>query len=304
MGLASHVGRRLAAVGVSLAALAAPGCEDDRELTTGPTVGFLGGDGLFGTAVVTTSILRYQNDAALRILEILENNLSTPIFETGCAGSGQRVITRDSQNPNRFRIQHGTSAGSYTIDCNVDLRLTLNGDMYIEWLETSPGLHFTIEMPFNHLTGNPEGMIYALPADFGSAILDVTTPGHTANPILDPYGSNGVLDCALDAGGLRHEGFVHETGTIRIEERVQTLLLVEELEIEYAFDESLSSPFSPWPTGRYEIASLSSLGFFAGAVVSAPVDVTFDGFGGAVFPLGDRICEVNLRDGTNPCEDL
>jgi hypothetical protein len=154
-------------------------------------------------------------------------------------------------------------------------------------------------MPFNQLTGDPEGMIYALPSDFGGAILDVTTPGHTSNPLVDPYGVNGVLDCVLGTAG-----FVHETGTVRIEERIQSILLIEEMEIEYAYDESISPPFSPWPTGRYEIASFSVQGFFGGGVVSAPVDVTFDGFGGAVFPLGDRTCQVNLRDGTNPCEGL
>jgi hypothetical protein len=274
------------------------GCEDDRESPLGPSSGFLDGDGLFGSALVSTSILRYQNEAALRILEILENNLSTPIFETGCAGGGQRVITRDSQNPNRFRIQHGTTAGSYVIECGVELRLSLNGDLWIEWLETSPGRHFTVQMPFNHLTGTPEGMIYALPSEAGGAILDVTTPGHTTNPLLDPYGVNGFVDCVLQAGS------VHETGTVRIEERIQSILIVEELDVEYAFDENLSPPFSPWPAGSYEIASISSTGFFGGAVISTPVDVTFDGFGGAVFPLGDRTCEVNLRDGTNPCEEL
>jgi hypothetical protein len=298
MNFRSSLGRRIAAAGLCLAALFGPGCEDERESSIGPTPGFLDGEGLFGTALVTAAILRYQNETAMRALEVLENNLSTPIFETGCAGNGQRVITRDVQNSSRFRIQHGTASGSYLIECNSDLRLSLNGDMYIEFLETSPGLHYTVQLPFNHLTGDPEGMVYALPSEAGSAILDVTTPGHTMNAALDPYGVNGFLDCVLV------DDSVEQTGTMRIEERIQSIFLVEELEMEYSFDEALSPPFSVWPGGRYEIASFASVGPFGGGVSSSPVDVTFDGLGGASFPLGDRTCDVNLPTGSNPCEDL
>jgi hypothetical protein len=95
------------------------------------------------------------------------------------------------------------------------------------------------------------------------------------------------------------------TGTLRIEERIQQLLLVEELDLRFAYDATTSPAFADWPSGTYSIASLISQGFF-GVSVSTPIDVTFDGFGGISFPFGDRTCEGNLLDleNGNPCQEL
>jgi hypothetical protein len=51
------------------------------------------------------------------------------------------------------------------------------------------------------------------------------------------------------------------------------------------------------------VAALAVEGFGA-ASSTIPFDVTFDGFGGAVFPLGSRTCTTNLATGDNPCQDL
>jgi hypothetical protein len=284
------------------AALLAAGCEDQRQADVGTNPGFLDGDGLFGVSVVTTAILAYQNELAERLLDVVENNLSTPIFENGCIGNGQRGITRDPRNPRRFRVQHGVTAGSaYTINCAEAFRLTLNGVVFIEFLETSPGLHYRVEMPLNQQTGLTEGMVYTLPQEFGSAILEVTTPGVTFNPEIDPYGANGFLDCRLEPSGS-----MAQIGTVRFEDRVGGLLIVAEMDLDYDFDRALRPRYSRWPAGSYELGAVAPAGGFGpgGSVTSVPVDVFFDGFGGASFRIGDRLCVTNLATGENPCEDL
>jgi len=285
--------RRLVLFGLVLPGLLLGGCKDDRESTSGPSA-FLDGDALFGSALLTSSILRYQNDMAAKVRDIVRNGTGTPIFETGCAGAGQRIITRDNQNPNRLILQHS----NVVIDCGTGLTLTLNGRMIIEFEEATPGMRYTVSMPFNLQTGATEGMIYQAPSDFaGGAILNVTTPGVTFNPVADPYGSGGFLDCELTGGT------VQQIGTLRIEERVQAILLVEELDVSYAYDENVIPPFAPWPGGRLEIAALASQGFF-GSVTSLPVEVRFDGFGGADFETSGRTCQADMSTGTNPCETL
>lgn len=293
MKLLPDVIRRVVPLALVLPGLILGGCEDDRESTAGPS-GFLDGDALFGSALLTASILRYQNDMAARVRDIIRNDLPTPIFEVGCSGDGQRVITRDSQNPNRLTFQHT----AFVIDCGTALRLTLNGRMIIEFQEASPGMRYTVSMPFNLLTGETEGMIFQTPSDFaGGAILDVTTPGVTFDPVNDPYGSGGLVDCVL-VGGT-----VQQLGTVRIEERVQGILLVLEIETAYAYDENVTPQFAPWPGGRLEIASLISGGFF-GSLTSLPVEIRFDGFGGADFEASGRACQTNMATGTNPCQHI
>jgi hypothetical protein len=320
---------------LALALLAASGCEDDNAPTEAPQAAFLDGDGLFNTAYVTASILRYQHEAIEKARQMVEAGIPS-IRETGCQGTGERLFLRDLNNPMRVEIRHGdaidrpveeieiddTPEVPYIALCSEAVRLTISGYMIVEFTSLNP-LQYVLEMPMGWhypdpadptdvFKGLPRGMTYQLPEDFGEgAILDVTTPG-SITILADPFfdldnngeivaysGAGGTIDCQLVNGS------VEITGTLRIEERVQQLLLVEELDLRYAYDSGTTPPFADWPAGGYSIAALSVLPFF-GASVTTPIDVSFDGFGGISFPVGDRMCDGNLLDpeNGNPCEDL
>lgn len=287
--------RVLALLAAGLVLIPAGGCDDDRESAAAGTTGFLDGDGIFGTAVVASTLLRYQNELAEKVLEIVENNLPTPITEAGCEGPGTRTFVRDVLNPSRVVVRHELS---YQYQCLDPVRVGINGEYAVEIVAASP-LHFRIHVPFNQLTGETEDLVnYQLPQDFGGAILDVSTPGQTVNPLVDPFGDGAFLDCTVES-----DGRLHVTGTLRFEERQQGILVVQELGVSYGYDSSVSPAFSNWPGGSYEIAALNS-GGFTGPSSSAPVDVSFDGFGGVTFSYLGRSCDSNMATGENPCEDL
>lgn len=328
--------RRWAASGLVWAALAACGCEDERAPTELAANVFLDGDGLFATAYVTASIERYQHDVVEKARFVVENNLPS-LRETGCQGTGERLFLRNSPNPNRVEVRHGdavdrpfdeiemdeTPEAPYIAACTEPVRLTISGYMIIEFLSFSP-LHYTVEMPIawhfpdpadptDQFRGYARGMTYQLPEDFGNgAILDVTTPGSLDMPVTPFYdldnagqlvayaGAGGILDCLLT------NGVVTITGTQRVEERVQQILLVEDLDLRYAYDPSTTPAFATWPGGGYSIAALAPAGFLGGVAISTPVDLTFDGFGKVTFPVGDRVCEGSLLDpeNGNPCADI
>ena len=327
--------RRWMLPGLAAAVLSVSGCDDDNAPTGATQAAFLDGDGIFSTAFVTASILRYQHDVVEKARQMVEAQIPS-IRETGCQGTGERLFLRDLNNPMKVEVRHGDAIDRpvdeieidtspevpYIALCSEAVRLTISGYMIIEFTSLSP-LQYTLEMPMawhfpdpsdptDTFQGIPRGMTYQLPEDFGDgAILDVTTPGSLA-VLTDPFfdldnngeivafkGAGGTIDCQL-AGGS-----VEVVGTLRIEERVQQLLIVEELDLRYAYDPGTTPAFADWPAGGYAIAALSSAGFF-GVSVTTPIDVTFDGFGGVSFPLGDRTCDGNLLDpeNGNPCEDL
>jgi hypothetical protein len=135
-----------------------------------------------------------------------------------------------------------------------------------------------------------------LPSDQGGFILSLSTPGSVGDPL----------------GGLHHEldvprgqaGSVHVTGTLRLEDRSQPLLVVEEEALSFAFDEAVNPKFAEWPAGTYEIAGFGGGGGFGGATPGFPNDVFFDGFGGAAFQVEGHQCVTNMTDLVhgNPCE--
>jgi hypothetical protein len=175
------------------------------------------------------------------------------------------------------------------------LSLRFTQKMIFTLVETSPSLIFEVDMPFNQVTGEPEGVTVILPADAGGITLQVTTP---RLPLEFRLSGPRSADS-------RHEGFVHVDGTLRFEDRASALLFVEELRLEYAFNDDVTPKFAPWPAGSYEIASNGASGIPGGPPSPGfPVEVFFDGFGGAVFQVRDTQCEVNLATGVNPCEGL
>ncbi|NNE43838.1 MAG: hypothetical protein HKN12_06500, partial [Gemmatimonadetes bacterium] len=172
----SRTHRLLALLVAGVALIPVGGCEDDRQSVAAASSGFLDGDGIFGTALVSATLLRYQNELGEKVLEIVENNLPTPITEPGCSGPGTRTFVRDVLNPNRVTIRHDQS---YTYQCLDPVRVGINGRYSVEIMNTSP-LHFRISVPFNFLTGETANLVnFSLPQDFGGAILDLSTPGIT-----------------------------------------------------------------------------------------------------------------------------
>jgi hypothetical protein len=280
--------------------LAASGCDDERKSLTGRNAATLDGESIFFTALVSTSIYRFFNDTAQISLEHIESGSQFPPFQDfpSCApGSGfARMSLTDDPLERRWRFDN------FTIDCGSFISLTLNsnpdsltetGGMYVRFEDTEE-LRYTIRLPMGRrnplgqeFPTDPDGVTFTLPSQFGGGInLQMTTP-------------NGALLYTLDSG-LRHAGFVHASGTARFEDRSGGVLFVEELALEYAYDEEQIAHFAPWPAGDYEIAAFIGLGFF-GSVSSFPIALAFDGAGGLEFPLEERQCHGNLGTLQNDC---
>jgi hypothetical protein len=270
------------------------GCDDERGDPAGPSQGPLNGDVLFGSALVTSEILRGFNALTEEALNVAEGSGSLPITIGACQGNGTATITDNNDaHPATFAV----TFSNYVIDCE-DFALTLNTDdlldakLVLTFLETSPGLRYLLELPFDGFT--PRGVSVQLPSEEGGIILALTTP-------------LGPLSCELEGERvLRHEGGVHFEGTLRYEDRAAPLLIVMVLDLEYEFDDGLLPKFSEWPAGSYEVAGFGGGGGFGfgGGTSGTPVDVFFDGLGGAAFPVGTRSCVANLETQVNPCEDL
>lgn len=285
---------RLVAALVPALALATAGCKDQRGDPLGPDTGVLDGDVLFASAVVSAEMYRVFNTFAEQALDLYESGANLPVLVPGCLGTGRAAIT-DNMNdgdPATF----GITFDNYVSDCsgfqltwNTDP--TVDGRIVITFLETSPGLVFEVLLP---MVGNsPRGVSVQLPSDEGGFILATTTP---VGPLLYQ------LDGTRAAGGQ-----VHVDGTLRIEDRAQPLVLIEDIRLRYAFDDGVIPKFADWPSGAYEIGAFQggAGGFgFGGSSPSFPVDVFFDGSGGVAFPVGERTCVGNLATGENPCEDL
>ena len=273
------------ATGVLGAVLLATGCKDAREASLGPAIVGLGGGDIFGITSVTMAISRHHNVMAARALELIETGTTLPVAQPDCRGTGTVTIGLQGGDPNHRRFEFS----NYWIDCGEPIDLLANGEMLIEFHETDPGLSYTITLPFaiDGVTIVPLGVAYTLPAEAGGLDLEVT----------------GVLECELHEAALRHEGGVHQTGTLRFEDRTALITAVQEIDVEYEFDDALQPPFANWPSGRVELA-VFQVSAFSGGVPSIPVHITLDGFGGASFELDNVQCDTNLATGENPCEDL
>lgn len=287
--------RLIVALLVSAAAMV--GCEDDRGDPTAPDPGVLDADSLYGSAQVSATFLQVMNAFAERVLDVHESQTTLPVQFPGCTGPGRAVISSNlDADPNTYRVTFGNSAGTeqFVVFCD-GLNLRLTQKMIFTLLETSPSLVYEVEMPFNELTGVPEGVTLILPANAGGVTLQITTP-------------RAPLEFRLEgprSADARHAGFVHVSGTLRFEDRASALIFVEELRLEYAFNDDVIPKFAPWPAGSYEIASNGASGIPGGPPVPGfPLEVFFDGFGGALFEIDGTVCETNLATGVNPCEGL
>ena len=288
---------RIALVALALLSVPTGGCKDDRGDPAGPEQGILDGEVLFASSVVSSQILRVMNRFVETALDLYESGSTTPaVFVPGCSGTGRAVVSNNNDSdPTTWSVTFDNYASDcatlqldWLTDPNVDAR------MLITFLETSPGLVYEILLPM--VGSSPRGFTVQLPADEGGFALTATTP---LGPLL--YQLDGTR------GGLRHEGNVHVEGTLRLEDRAQPLILVEDLRLEYAFDDDLVPKLADWPGGSYEVGAFQGgsggIGF-GGSTPSFPVDVFFDGLGGVAFPLGSRTCVGDMAANRNPCENL
>lgn len=267
-------------------------CKDDRGDPVGPDRGPLTPETLYGSALVSVEIFRMINHFAERTLEIYENAIPLPVFENSCLGEGRATITN---NNDTIATTFGVTFSAYVIDCaafplTISTDSTVAARMTIHFRETSPGLVYEVSLPL--VGSDPRGINVQLPTDAGGFILETTT-------------EHGPLRYELS--GTRDDGTIHVSGYLRLEDRSQGLLLVEDLALEYGYADTLFPKYDWFPGGSYEIAGIGG-GFggfgFGGAVPGFPTDVFFDGLGGAAFPAEDRTCIVNLATGENPCEGL
>jgi hypothetical protein len=157
----------------------------------------------------------------------------------------------------------------------------INGSMIVSMEETDPGLSYTInpgEDDFLPFGLGPHFLVYQLPSAIGATLA-----------------VSGTVHGELDDSAARHEGFVHETGTLRIEDPTARFLFILRLGIEYEFDAKIFPSFSQWPVGAYEV------GIFGEGSPITPFIVSFDGDGGASFPYRGHNCDVDLN---RPIDDL
>jgi hypothetical protein len=325
--------RALGAALLLLGAVLSGGCKEERESMTGLQSQVVNGDDLFFSALISTLVYRFQNEVAEIALKQIEAGQTSTVDIASCVGGG-RMIGRPV-GPQEWHFVFD----NFGIYCGSLVPLLVNSDqcetggMFIRFEQVSPGLEYTVSMPLvTEILGEDaqgrqitrvvtNGVVYTLPSEISGAILAVTTPGRVlrdangrlieevVNPDSDcelRYARtvDDFITCELEPGaGLRTGGIVHQTGTLRIEDRTQPLLIVQELQLEYTYDDQELIRFGPWPGGSYEIALFASLGL-VGSVSSLPVDVTFDGAGGASFEHAGLQCDVNLLTGENPCSGL
>ena len=284
---------RLCLVALALLAVSVGGCKDQRGDPAGPDPGLLDGEVLFATGLLSAEVYRQVNFFAQTVLSVYESGANLPAFVPGCLGTGRATIT---DNSDATATTFAVTFENYVSDCG-SLALTWNTDPGVDGrivftiLETSPGLVFEVRMP---MVGTaPRSVSVQLPSNQGGFILATTTP---LGPLLYE------LDGTRAAGGK-----MNVTGTLRLEDRAQPLLLIEDVKLRFDYNDNLLPKYADWPGGSYEIAGFlgGAGGFgFGGASPSFPVDVFFDGFGGIAFPVAERTCVGNLLTGENPCQDL
>jgi hypothetical protein len=260
------------------------GCKDQRPSLNDPgdenpqQGNTVDSEFLFATTAISAGILRFQNTVIDTLVRYVASGEPFPYEVVADVGTGKMTFFAATGGI------HNVTFDAYN-DFEVEpLLTTITGSMRIRLDEISPGLDYTINPGEEDVTFPQDTFVlYQLPTEFDSARLRVS----------------GTVRGVMDASAARQEGFVHQTGTIRLDENVQGILLVESLAIEYPYDALLTPSFdSPWPAGSYELG----LFFLLGA--QPPINITFDGHGGASIPFQGGVCNVNLDDleNGNPCQ--
>ena len=267
-----------------LASIFFPACEDERGSADDhdqPPVG-PDSDFIFATTIFSTAVLQAQNALIDVLRGSVLNRSSLPAQISGFGG----FLTIDEISEGLFQV----TFTNFNDPLLNELFDTINGTMMVRMDESTPGLDYTInpgEEDFLPLGAAPHFLIYQLPSDFGDgAAVKVS----------------GTVHGQLDEGSVRHEGFVHQTGTLRMEEPTQRFLFVLRLGVEYEFDSDIVPAFGEWPFGAYE------MGLFGQGSTLTPFLVSFNGNGGASYPYRGTTCNVNLAiplsddiSGGNPC---
>ncbi len=258
--------------GTLLSVLVLSACEDERGSPNDPDLPPppVDSDFVFATTVVSSAIFRFQNAVIDTLVRVKASDHPLPYVIPATFGTGNMTVLNDP-GPGEYLV----TFTAYN-DPFVDVILAaINGSMVVVLPEISPGLQFTINPGEEDVTFPQEHfVVYQLPDEFDGASLRVS----------------GSLTGVASASGLRHAGYAHEAGTLRIDEFTQQILIVEEVAVEFEYDPEITPSFiSRWPLGSYEA------GFFLlGA--SNPISITFDGNGGASFPYRGGVCNVNLED--------
>jgi hypothetical protein len=281
--------------------LLAVGCDDDRGPVEPPSTGNLDGDGFYNSALISAYLMQATHEIAVRALDAVDRGLDVPEFVQSCTGPGTMSISLDESG----RAATMTFL-EFVVGCDDFLPLVFNGQVVMFFEETDPGLRFTVRFPFNHCDpAGSQGLSIQVPA-FESLLLKIETPG---TPMFCPedfelgYAPDGVLTYELD-GTRASGGRMDVTGTVRIGDEDVPFLIIEELALEYDYDEGREPVYADWPGGAYEIAMFGSP--VGGFQLGFPASVFFDGAGGVTFVVEGRTCNADMLDPEfgNPCEDL
>lgn len=299
-----------------LPALVLGGCDDDRGAPTAPDTGVLNGGTIFGSATVSSFFLSFMNELSAILLAIHESPVPVPLPQTiaGCSGAGVATVSDNADGDDTtYRVAFGNpSAGvSFVYGCETGIPLSFVGSVVVRFEETNPGLNYTLSMPFNHATGQSQGVTMQLPQGFGGGIiLQVSTP-YDENP-ADAFDEESIRvrlngsRSVLAAGG----GTMLVTGTLRLEDRSLPITLVQELSLQYqaALSTNPATPgfivFSDWPGGMYEVAGNGVSTQGAPPIPGFPVEVFFNGLGGASYEFEGHSCEGNMVTQENPCDQF
>ena len=274
------------AVALAAVTLLTQACDDQRGPVSPVSTGLLQGDSVFDIASFVTTAYTGLNDVAGEILLAHESGTPTPITLNGCGGGTALITDNADGNPNTYRVTFSL----YTTGCRDFLPLLfatdpdVDGAMIMTIGETSPGLSYTLDFPYDLAANLPAGITIQLPSEIG---LDFgfTTPFGPITYTLDQ--DRGVADAQLQM-----------RGTLRWEDRANGFNMVQELALAYPVDETESPIVTKYPIGAYQIS------LWAGGVTGLPVNVGFLGEGVVVYYVDGTNCRGNLALNINPCEDL
>jgi hypothetical protein len=302
MPLSSPI-RRLLVTACVLPLVVSGGCKDQRGDAPGPSPGIMSGGLTYFTSLVTLSIHNYHNSVVQEVLGIVLNGTPTPVFTSSCFDQGEprRILPATPGDPTRFRVAHATPPDQpapfviypnmFSPDiCAGFFRYQVTKEMIVEIDPTAfpDSMRFTITLPDD---GSPApGVVYQLPAEFDGTIL--ATSGTIYGELVDiEYGGTGEIT----------RGYVHITGSIRLEDRTGPLFFVQELDLRYLWEPPL--PFSAFPEGTYEISGFTHTNF-TGAIVGNPIEIQWDGFSQGTYTGSEgQLCTIDLLNFNSDCFD-
>jgi hypothetical protein len=286
---------RRSLVTASIVALGVFGCEDQRGDPAGPSTGVLNGGLTFFTGYVTLSIFNYHNIVAQEVLDIIVNGTPTPVFTPSCGPGGIRTIRPSPGNPMTYIVEHRQSEPFVLFPfpfssgiCDGFFRFTARKDMIVSFDPAAfpGGLRFTITLPDDG--SSQPGVVYQLPPEFDGVTLSVSGTIH-----------GELVDITYGNGGEIQSGDVRLTGSVRVEDRGQALLFMQELDLRYRWEPPL--PFSPFPDGSYEIAGFTQ-SFFGGPLLGNPIEIQWDGFSKGTYTGSDgQPCTIDYLSFTSDC---